>query len=778
VGPRGNAFDPAADRELLRRFAARRDEAAFAEIVRRHGPMLVRLGQRILHSGHDAEDVCQAAFLLLAQQAASLRAHASIAGWLFQTVYRLALKARTAAGRRSRREARAKPVAPSDPVAEVTVGELQAVLDAELSRLPEKWRAPILLCCLEGHSRDEAARCLGWSLAEVKNGLQHGRERLRSRLARRGLALGTALMSTWLLGSRDAGATGLSPDLARAALAIATGRATLKDYLPPHVVALTRGAMTMFARTVTILLLAGVALGLGAAGVVTGLPGAVPPTQPATTAPPPVQPALPQPAQQPAVPQPLSIALGGHREAVHALALDAAGTTLASAGADKTVRVWDLATGRQLQRLDSLGEAISVAFSPNGKRLAAALGGKDSTLLVWDAETGKLLWRGVSGMKGTGTGAGAAVVFSPDGEFVAAQFAGAVTLYEGASGKLLFALRLPSGPVREAITFTPDGRTLAVADADGAVYLAEGATGGLTAKFRGQRPVRALAFVAGGARLAAADGGKAIRLFDVATGKEQPGYESPEAVEFLTVTADGKWAATAAEGGTVLVWDLAAGKSERRIKVQGPLHALALGPAGRLLVTAGTDGAVVWDLTRDEKPLPKNYQLTANEMDALWADLASDEAGKAYAAARLLRADPARSVPFLKGQLKSKIDPPTAAKLKELIAELDATEFKKRETATKELEQFGLLAEPALQAALATNPPLETTNRLKRLLKLLEGDKKLLTAEQQRDVRAVRVLEGTGASEARQVLQALLKESPGWWIRQEAQAALKRLDVK
>jgi RNA polymerase sigma factor (sigma-70 family) len=187
-----------ADRELLRRFSAEQDEAAFAEIVRRHGPMLLRVCQRVLHNDHDAEDICQAAFLLLAQKASSIRWHESVAGWLFQSVYRLSLQARKAAGRRRRHEGRLRPAPGPDPLAELTVRELEAVLDEELNRLPEKYRAPILLCCLQGRSRDEAGRCLGWTPAVVKDRLEQGRERLRARLARRGVLLGTALTSAWL----------------------------------------------------------------------------------------------------------------------------------------------------------------------------------------------------------------------------------------------------------------------------------------------------------------------------------------------------------------------------------------------------------------------------------------------------------------------------------------------------------------------------------------------------------------------------------------------------
>src|SRR5262249_27172870 len=112
------------DRELLHRFSIERDEAAFAEIVRRHAPMLLRVGQRVLHNAHDAEDIAQAAFLLLARKAASIRWLDSVSGWLFQTAYRLSLKARTAAHRRAHHESQAAPAVPSNPMADLTVREL------------------------------------------------------------------------------------------------------------------------------------------------------------------------------------------------------------------------------------------------------------------------------------------------------------------------------------------------------------------------------------------------------------------------------------------------------------------------------------------------------------------------------------------------------------------------------------------------------------------------------------------------------------------------------
>src|SRR6516162_2190241 len=275
------------DRELLQRFSAGRDESAFAEIVRRHGPMLFRLCERVLHNPHDAEDVCQAAFLLLARKAVSVRWRDSVAGWLFQTAYRLSLKARTSAHRRKRHEAQAchpcdSRDAASDPVADLTVREFQSVLDDELNCLPEKYRAPILLCCLEGKSRDEAARYLGWTLAEVKNRLEQGRERLRTGLARRGVLLGTALTSAWLLETAaQAECPNILPHaIAKAALSIATGNATLAGLLPAWLAELAKGATkTMFVRNVIIVAVVGSALGLGVVGVATGLPRELPSAQ-------------------------------------------------------------------------------------------------------------------------------------------------------------------------------------------------------------------------------------------------------------------------------------------------------------------------------------------------------------------------------------------------------------------------------------------------------------------------------------------------------------------
>jgi RNA polymerase sigma factor (sigma-70 family) len=196
VSPQG--YERASDRELLRRFVEQRDEGAFAALVRRHSAMVLGVARRVLHQQQDAEDVCQATFLVLAQKAGRTAWRDSVANWLYEVAGRLARKARDAARRRSAREGKAPVRVPPDALAEVSLRDLQTALDEELKRLPAKYRAPILLCCLEGKARDEAAQCLGWPLATVKARLEEGRELLRRRLARRGLALSAVLAGVTL----------------------------------------------------------------------------------------------------------------------------------------------------------------------------------------------------------------------------------------------------------------------------------------------------------------------------------------------------------------------------------------------------------------------------------------------------------------------------------------------------------------------------------------------------------------------------------------------------
>jgi RNA polymerase sigma factor (sigma-70 family) len=152
------------DPELLERFAAARDEDAFAALVARHYPMVLGVCRRVLNHAQDAEDACQATFLALARQAAAVRRREALAGWLYHVARRIALKVRTTAARRAARAGEATTAPAVETAPDVTWREALGVLDEELARMPAAYRSALVLCYLEGKTQDEAARQLGWSL--------------------------------------------------------------------------------------------------------------------------------------------------------------------------------------------------------------------------------------------------------------------------------------------------------------------------------------------------------------------------------------------------------------------------------------------------------------------------------------------------------------------------------------------------------------------------------------------------------------------------------------
>jgi RNA polymerase sigma factor (sigma-70 family) len=264
----------------VERFLAARDEAAFAAILRRHGPMVLRVCRRVLPVEQDAEDAFQATFLVLAREARTLRQRSSLASWLYGVAHRVALDARGGAARRRKHEARAANHSPSPAPDEVTWKEVQEGLAAELARLPERWRAPLVLCYLEGLTRDEAARQLGWSKMTLRRRLDEARAALGRRLAGRGVAWPAALGAV-LVSEAVAPAVvraGLVGPTLKAAACVAAGQAVTA--VSARVAALAEGAMNaLFLRRLAVglgvLLLAVVAGTAGLLGRV-GLRASVP----------------------------------------------------------------------------------------------------------------------------------------------------------------------------------------------------------------------------------------------------------------------------------------------------------------------------------------------------------------------------------------------------------------------------------------------------------------------------------------------------------------------
>jgi RNA polymerase sigma factor (sigma-70 family) len=254
--------DDLPDHQLLERFALGRDGDAFAALLKRHGPMVLGVCRSVLHNLHDAEDAFQATFLVLARKADSIHRRETVSSWLYRVAYRLAVDAQADSARRRALEKRAGTMPSADPVLDLSLRELRRVLNEELRQLPEEYRAPLVLCCLEEKSLEEAARLLGWTRWTVKGRLQRGRERLRARLRRRGLGLPVSLSAAALaLGSGSGKVSAALADATlRAALKVAAGRGLGAGAVSAEVAALVEGASkTMFsgkAKIATILLLA------------------------------------------------------------------------------------------------------------------------------------------------------------------------------------------------------------------------------------------------------------------------------------------------------------------------------------------------------------------------------------------------------------------------------------------------------------------------------------------------------------------------------------------
>ena len=234
-------FDKESDGRLLDAFLARDEGAAFAELVRRHGPMVMGVCRRALRDWHDAEDAFQATFLVLARRAASVAPRDAVGPWLYGVAYRTALKARAMAARRREKERRAAAMTPARVEPEEDWSELLPLLDRELSRLPEKYRAAVVLCELEGRPRKEAARKLGVPEGTLSSRLATAKRLLARRLARHGPAPSDGALAAALA----RGANVPSPLLAstaKAASGYAAGQAAAA-VVSARVVALAEGVL-------------------------------------------------------------------------------------------------------------------------------------------------------------------------------------------------------------------------------------------------------------------------------------------------------------------------------------------------------------------------------------------------------------------------------------------------------------------------------------------------------------------------------------------------------
>jgi RNA polymerase sigma factor (sigma-70 family) len=392
---------PLPDGELLRRFRETRDEGAFATLVERHGPMVLGVCRGVLRSWHDAEDAFQATFLILARKADSIQRPGSLAGWLHGVAYHLALRARTRAARRPPQEPGRRDMPSDDPLLDLTGRELQEILHEELHQLPEKYRAPLVLCYLEGKTQEQAARQLRWSRGTVRGRLDRGREQLRKRLAGRGLALSVC---TALLAHRATAAVPAA--LAEAAVRSATGPAA--GVISASVADLVNGASNaLFPGKVPVVSALCLAVGLLGAGLGVSAAGALSAPQVREKA---SRPAAPAAGRQVRVdphgdplPEGVLQRLGTgrlrHGNGVHGLTFAGGGKGVLSVGTaaalSMSLLAWDTTTGKGRKRgqfpHSSFHSNPASAFSADGKLLAlvGSYPGGLETIFLRDAATGK-----------------------------------------------------------------------------------------------------------------------------------------------------------------------------------------------------------------------------------------------------------------------------------------------------------------------------------------------------------------------------------------------------
>lgn len=575
------------DADLLRRHAAG-DTHAFAALVHRHGPLVYGVCRRVLGRAADADDAFQATFLALVRRPGAVSHPAALPAWLHRVALRTAHKAL----------ARRKPVHPVDqdaasrepgPEDRAAWADVRRALDEELNRLPEHLRGPLVLCYLDGSTRDESAARLGLSLGKLDRRLAAGRALLRERLTRRGLgavALGAAVFGDGLSVALPAELVQATAELAASRVVVPASIATLAAGGGFHTVPIAASVLLLGGLTVML---------VGAAARSGGDEPARPqPRTPVAGKSSEVAPDDPLPAG--------AVARMGFTRFRHAGLSDFAclgdNKTVLTLGADRVVRAWDMATGK-LTRSVALekGAAGALALSADGKFAAA---GDWDTGTVWDAGTGKVLAsfagpkEGARSFSDTRQGV-SSFGFSPDGKMLAvARLDNRIRVWDWRAAK---AKDIPL-PVRESgqdssfhLHFSPDGKyfagsghsqlPLCVYDTATWREVRRFACDAATSTFTpdGQR------LIVASLRNEKGDREAVLRVFEVATGKELAKYPLgfEHAIFSLAVSPDAKVLGCGASDRSCL-FDLTTGKILHRL-TGGPLG-LAFTPDGKTFVAS------------------------------------------------------------------------------------------------------------------------------------------------------------------------------------------------
>jgi WD40 repeat protein len=497
--------------------------------------------------------------------------------------------------------------------------------------------------------------------------------------------------------------------------------------------------------------------------------------------------------------------LNGHQDTIAAIAFSADGKLVASGDVGGRIRIWDIARGKETLQIDSLhaiqhvavqgqkillggangvvrhadlltgkvlqrfkGPEVSInpVFSPDAKLLAYYIPEREAPPQLWDAVNEKAL----PPLKGVATAT--SFVFSPDGRRLMLSHGDENTLqmWDPRSGEMLSVL----GKNSEALAFSPDGRTLLIEEAGGSLGVWELAAGKARLRVPGMSIGKTLALSPNGRQVANATS-EIIRLWSLTNGKVERALASHTAqVNALAYSPDGTRLASGDRDGGILLWDLTRFQPlQRYLGHRDGVNCLAFSADGKVLVSGSTDGtAVVWDLETAANPVRRE---AVKKLEALWAELASEEAEAAYAAQNSLIAQGDAAV----AQLRKGLSPVPAvapAQIHALIADLNDRRFAVREKAMQELTRLEGQAAPALKQVLETKPSSEIVKRARALLDIIA--KPVAAAEMLRQLRAVEVLERIQTAQARQLLQELAKGAAGARLTEEAKSAVERLNAR
>jgi WD40 repeat protein len=478
-----------------------------------------------------------------------------------------------------------------------------------------------------------------------------------------------------------------------------------------------------------------------------------------------------------------------------ALAVSPDGRLLAAADwLDQAVSVWDTASGRLLRRLPLKGEkryVRNLTFSSDGRTLIASQ--FKGFLQFWDVASGKEQ-RTVQLHDPSRSKQGFVYFFqlhvSPDGKHVSTLErlvnqgdSTRLASWDAATGKLVSQHSLP--PQSRACAWSTDGTMVALPLKDG-LTLMQVESGAVRFRIPGTRNGGPLAASPDDRLLAAVRTAKekdkvTIGILESSTGKEVTPIATGS-VSHLALTPDNRHL-VATDNRSLRVWDLATGEERRRWPLpeantlsggNDVVTGLLLSPDGQRAFTALNDGtALVWDLQPALlRGKPLTGKLSDKELADCWTDLAADDARRAYAVIWRLTETPEVAIPFLRQRLQPATDADVKA-VRRLLADLESDDFATREKAFEQLAKLGPVAEPVLRQALEQKPALEARRRMQLLLERIEGQP--ATGESLRLLRALQVLENTGA-EGRRLLRELANGTEGAWLTREAKAALTRLN--